>query len=128
MKLTTVLNSINYDKKPLFDEDEQAVKFYQPFIVNKCLSYFTDTIFHSNAINCCPWLDKKQQIDFYRFSVRKKKRYSEWVKKEVEDNIDVIKQAFNYTDSKAVEVLNIIDSNSLDKLKKHLETGGNKNI
>jgi hypothetical protein len=128
MNLKTFLNSINYEKTALLDKDESAVRLYPAFVVNKCLSYFTDTIFHSNAMNCCPWVDKKQQFDFYRIGIRKKKRFSPWIKKETEDKVEVIKQAYGYTEAKAREVLNIIDSEQFKKIQKHLETGGNKNL
>lgn len=124
MKLKDFLNSINHDKKPLLDSDEGAVKFYPAFVVNKCLSYFSDTLFHANEVNCHPWLDAKTQFDFYRFSVRKKKRYSEWLKKETEENIAIIKQVYGYTDAKAAEVLNILSQKDLEILKSHLCKGG----
>lgn len=124
MELKDFLNSINYDKKPLLDGEEKADKYYPPFVVNKCLSFFTDTIFHANEINCRWWLDKKMQFDFYRLGVRKKKRFSPWIKKEIEENIAIIKQVYGYTDSKAQEVLNILGPSDLDILKKSLQKGG----
>jgi len=127
MKLKDFLNSINYDKTPLFDQDEKAEKLYPAFVVNKCLSYFSDTIFHVNEINTKWWLDKKMQFDFYRLGVRKKKRYSPWIKKETEENIAVIKEVYGYTDSKAQEVLNILGPKDIDILKMSLQKGGTNN-
>jgi hypothetical protein len=127
MKLKDFLNSINYDKTPLFDQDEKAEKLYPAFVVNKCLSYFSDTIFHVNEINTKWWLDKKMQFDFYRLGVRKKKRYSPWIKKETEENIAIIKEVYGYTDSKAQEVLNILGPKDIDILKMSLQKGGTNN-
>lgn len=124
MKLKDFLNSINYDKKPLLDGEDKAEKFYTPFVINKCMSFFQDTIFHANEINCRHWMDRKMQFDYYRTAVRKKKRFSPWLKKETEENIDLIKQAFGYTDIKAQQVLNILDPNDLEKLKQSLYLGG----
>lgn len=124
MKLKDFLSSINYDKKPLLDNDETAVKLYPAFVVNRCLSYFTDTIFYANEINCAPWLDPKTQFDFYRIGIRKKKRFSPWLKKESEDGISLVKQAFGYSDAKAREVLNILQPQDLEQIKAHLNTGG----
>jgi hypothetical protein len=126
MELKEFLNSINHDKKPLLDE-ETAVRYYPPFVVNRCLSYFPDTIFHSNEMNCHPWLDPKSQFDFHRLSVRKKKRFSPWLRKETEENISIIKQVYGYTDAKAREVLNILSSKDIEKLKQSLYKGGTKN-
>jgi hypothetical protein len=77
-------------------------------------------------MNCTPWIDKKSQFDFYRFGVRKKKRYSPWLRKEEDNNIAVIKEVFGYSETKAREVLNIISPQDMDKLKKSLEKGGQK--
>jgi hypothetical protein len=126
LKLKDFLGSINHDKKPLLDKDEADVRLYKPFVVNRCLSYFPDTIFHANEMNCVPWLDNKSQFDFYRFGIRKKKRFSPWLKKEIENNISLIQAVYGYTESKAREVLNILGPEDLDKLKKSLDTGGQK--
>jgi hypothetical protein len=124
MKLKDFLNSINYDKKALLDSDEKAERLYSPYVVNKAMSFFSDTIFHSNELNCKWWMDKKMQYDFYRLSVRKKKRYAAWLKKETEENIAIIKQVYGYTEDKANQVLNILGPKDLDVLKQSLQTGG----
>jgi hypothetical protein len=124
MQLKDFLSSINHDKKPLLDTDENAVKSYTPFVVNRCLSYFADTLFHANEMNCSPWLDNKSQFDFYRLAVRKKKRFSPWLRKDTEENVTLIKQAYGYTESKAREVLNILSTEDLQSIRKALDTGG----
>lgn len=126
MELKEYLNSINYDKKPLLDNNETAEKLYPAFIVNKCLSFFIDTIFHANEMNCHPWLDKKAQFDFHRQSVRKKKRYCSWIKKDIEQKIAIIREVYGYNESKAIEVLNMFDSEQITVLKNRLEHGGIK--
>lgn len=127
MQLRDFLNSINHDKKALLDSDENAAKLYPSFVVNKCLSYFPDTVFHANEMNCNPWLDKKSQFDFHRFSIRKKKRFSPWLKKETEENIAVIKEVYKYTEVKAREVLNILSPEDIEVLKASLYKGGTSN-
>jgi hypothetical protein len=124
MKLGDFLSSINYDKKPLLDTDESATRLYPAFVVNRCLSYFVDTIFHANEMNCVPWLDNKSQFDFHRLSIRKKRRFSNWVKKETENDIELIKQAYGYSERKAIEVLNIIGPQQMDQIRKSLYKGG----
>lgn len=124
MQLKDFLSSINHDKKPLLDTDEAAAKAYAPFVVNRCLSYFADTLFHANEMNCSPWLDNKSQFDFYRLAVRKKKRFSPWLRKDTEENVNLIKQAYGYTESKAREVLNILSTEDLQAIRKALDTGG----
>jgi hypothetical protein len=126
MELKHYLNSINYDKKALMDNDEKAEKVYPPYVVNRCLSFFSDTILHANVINCNWMLDKKMQFDFYRLSIRKNKRFSPWVKKEENSNIDLLKEVYGYTEQKAREVLNILSPEDLQTIRKSLDTGGTR--
>jgi len=126
MELKHYLNSINYDKKALMDNDEKAEKVYPPYVVNRCLSFFSDTILHANVMNCNWMLDKKMQFDFYRLSIRKNKRFSPWVKKEENSNIDLLKEVYGYTEQKAREVLNILRPEDLQTIRKSLDTGGTK--
>jgi hypothetical protein len=126
MELKHYLNSINYDKKALMDNDEKAEKVYPPYVVNRCLSFFSDTILHANVINCNWMLDKKMQFDFYRLSIRKNKRFSPWVKKEENSDIELLKEAYGYNEQKAREVLNILSPEDLQTIRKSLDTGGTR--
>ena len=51
MELKDYLYSINQSKKNIMDQDEDAVKKYPPFIINKCLSGFTDSVLFANEMN-----------------------------------------------------------------------------
>ena len=126
LKLKDFLGSINHDKKALLDKDDVDTRLYKPFVVNRCLSYFPDTIFHANEMNCTPWLDNKSQFDFHRLGIRTKKRFSPWLKKEAEDNVSLVIAAYGYTEAKAREVLNILSQDDLKKLKQFLDIGGVK--
>jgi hypothetical protein len=69
MKLGDYLNAINYTKEPLLDtEDESVEKGYTPFVVNRCLSYFIDTVLYANEMNRRPETDKKMQFDYLQKS------------------------------------------------------------
>lgn len=127
MKLFDFLNSINYNKNPLLDENEKDANLYNSYLVNRGLSFFSDTIFHANEMNCNWEMDKKMQFDYHRFAIRKKKRFSPWIKKETDDDVELIKLAFGYTDTKAQEVLNILGPGDLDKIRLSLEKGGLNN-
>ena len=81
MKLTEYLNAINHSKESLMaTEDESVEKEYVPFVVNRCLSYFPDTIYFVNEVNKYHMLPKNMQFDFLRLGVRKNKRYSSWTR------------------------------------------------
>lgn len=127
MDLSDIMNSINHDKKPLFDEEKRVDKYYPAFVVNRCLSFFNDTIFYANEMNCKWQMDKKMQFDFYRFGLRKKKRFSPWIKKQIEADISLIKGIYGYNDAKAQEVLNILGPRELDALRASIQKGGTSN-
>ena len=119
MKLSNFLTAINYSKESLFDtEDEMIQKNYVPFVVNRCLSYFPDTILHANEMNKYSHIEKNQQFDYLRFAIRKRKRYSKWLKDEISENLDLIKRSFNYSDSKAKEALSILTPEDIENIKK----------
>ena len=84
------LNSINFSKKNLLEEDPSLIKEYVPFVINKCLSGEIDTIMYVNEMNINHHLDKDIQYSFYLNSLRKRKRYSPWIYK------DKIKEFINW--------------------------------
>lgn len=118
------INSINYDKKDLF-EDPQAEKDYASFIINRGLSYFPDTVFHANEMNKYNMIPKRWQFDYLMNSIQKKKRYSKWNKKEVtSDNIKIVMEYFKYSEEKAVEALSILNEEQLTAISSKLYKGG----
>mgnify|MGYP003146687793 FL=1 len=93
-------------------------------MVNRCLSYFIDTVLYANEMNRRPEADKKMQFDYLQKSIRKNKRYSKWLKQESVENLDLIKQFYGYSDAKAKEVMDIISDEDIEFMRKKLSTGG----
>ena len=125
MKLSEYLNAINYTKENLLDTDDESVeKQYTPFVVNRCLSYFIDTVLYANEMNQRSHLDKKLQFDYLLNSIRKNKRYSKWLKRESEENLELVKNFYGYSDSKAREILDIITEEDIVWMRQMLDTGG----
>ena len=58
MELKDWLNSINFTKKNLLEEDPSLKKDYPPFIVNKCLSGHLDCILFANEAGNRPQGEK----------------------------------------------------------------------
>ena len=124
-ELKDYLNSINFNKNNLMDdEDPMWEKKYPAFIVNKCLSGFVDTIMFSNEINQYPGLDNKLQYDFYLNSIRKKKRFSPWLRKDKVQDLDAVKQYYGYSNEKAMQALKILSQDQIDFIKQRLDIGG----
>ena len=125
MRLSEYLNAINYNKDSLLD-DEIWEKEYVPFIINRCLSYFPDTILHSNEVNLLNGMDKKLQFDYLRLSLRKRKRFSKWQKQEKSEDLDIIKKYFNYSNQKAKDALRVLTPKQISKIREYMSEGGPK--
>ena len=96
-ELKDYINAINYTKEPLLDtEDEEWIKKYPPYIVNKCIAPFTDSVMLVNEINQLHHLDKKMQFDFLINSLRPRKRYAPWMKAKKLKSLEYVK-AVSYT-------------------------------
>ena len=117
------LNSINQTKQNLISKDPNLEKEYVPFVINKCLSYFPDTIFYANKMNQSSGLDKKMQYDYYLHSVSKRKRFSKWIKPEESKDVEVVKEVFGYSDVRAREVIDLLP---MEKLRELTQKGGQK--
>jgi len=127
MKLGDYLKSINYTKKPMneLDEDYEFVKKkYVPFIINRCLSFYPDSIIQSNNMNLNDHVDKVMQYDYLRHSLRRRNRFNPWMKKTKPDDLKVIKEYFNYSDRKAYEAIDILTDKDIENIKKVMDRGG----
>lgn len=118
------VNSINDTKKDLIAEDPTVEKEYVPFMANRSLSYFHDTIFFANEMNINHQLSKKMQYDFLLHSVPKRKRFSKWHKADKVDSLDLICREYSYSKKKALEVLDMLSSEQLKDIKEKYRTGG----
>ena len=76
------LNSINFTKENLVEEDPDAIKGYAPYIINRCLSGHLDCVLFANEMNKYSFLDKDMQYSFYLNTLRKRKRFSPWLRKD----------------------------------------------
>jgi hypothetical protein len=118
------INSILKDKKSLIVDDDSE-KEYNPFIVNRGLSYYKDCIMYANEMNRRHHIDKKLQYDFLINTIRSQKRpFAKWVKVEKSEDLACIKQAFNFSDSKAKEAARLLSKEQIQELKEKTHTGG----
>ena len=124
-ELKDYLNAINYTKEPLLDtEDEQWVKKYPPYIVNKCIAPFPDSVMLVNEINQLHHLDKKLQFDFLINSLRPRKRYAPWMKAKKLKSLEYVKEFYGYNNEKAKAALDILNDKQISAIKEKLNKGG----
>jgi hypothetical protein len=122
MELKDWLNSINFTKEDLLED----ISSYPPYIVNKCLSGHIDCILFANEMNMHHQLDKDMQYLFYLNSLRKKKRFSPWLRKDKVKDLECIKKYYGYSNEKASQALKILNKEQINFIKQRLEIGGTK--
>ena len=124
-ELKDYLNAINHEKTNLMDtDDEMWEKKYPPFIINKCLAPFPDTIFLVNEMNKHHQLDKKLQFDFLLNSLRTRKRYTPWLKASKQKNLEYVKEYYGYNNEKAKSALKLLNDEQIKTIKDSLNKGG----
>ena len=126
LELKDWLNSINFNKENLIKESPDNAKQYPPFIINKCMSGHIDTVMYANEMNMNHSLDKKLQYDFYINIVRKRKRFSPWLRKDTIKDLDAVKSYYGYSNEKAQQALRLLTKEQIDFIKQKLDVGGSK--
>lgn len=120
------LNSINFNKEDLIKENPHIIKQYPPFIINKCLSGHLDSVLFANEMNRYHFLDKDMQYKFYLNILRKRKRFSPWIRKDKDSDLDIVKSYYGYSNEKARQVMKILSTEQINYMKQRLDTGGKK--
>ena len=127
-ELKDYLKAINETKENLLDTNDITwEKKYPPYVINRCMSMFYDTIMHSNEMNGLHFLPKRMQFHFFINSIRKKRRFGgKWLSQTKLKNLALIKEYYGYSNSKAKEALNILSENHIENIKIELKKGGRK--
>ena len=117
------VNALSQSKKDLM-EDSAVERLYQPFLVNKALSYFPDTVMYANEMNRRHLTDFKLQFHFFLNIVRPARRFAKWVKKQEDNDLAAVMEYYGYSPEKAKSALSILSSDQLITIKEKLEKGG----
>ena len=80
----------------------------------------------ANEMNRYHHIDKRLQFDFLINIVRKKKRFSKWLKPEENAEIEVIKEYYSYSNEKAKQIHSLLSSDQINELKKKVYRGGKR--
>ena len=119
------LTAINDTKKDVMIDDI-AEKGYNAFMVNRGLSYFNDTVLFANEMNLNAHLDNRLQFDFLINIVRRRKRFSKWMKPETASDVEVVKEYYGYSNQKARQALTLLTPEQIIDIKKKVYKGGRK--
>ena len=122
------VKAVSHTKKDIM-VDDIVEKEYNAFMVNRSLSNFQDTVLYANLMNVNHHIDARLQFDFFINTIRKKNRFSKWLKPLDYKDLDVIKEYYGYSDEKAKSVLSLLNNTQIEELKKRIYKGGRtKNI
>jgi hypothetical protein len=113
------------DTSESLTDQGRADRQYVPFIVNRGLSYFQDTVLFANEMNIHSGLPAKMQYDFLKLAIRPRKRFSKWGKRQDDgEHISYIMKEYQYSSEAARSVLHLFSQQQLETLKKKYDTGG----
>ena len=117
------IKAIN-ESKNVMKNDPFAEKDYIPFLVNRGLSFFQDTILQVNEMNRNHFLDNKLQFDYLINNIRPRKRWSKWLKPDKIDNLELVKLYFGFGNEKAKDALEVLTNEDIEEIKSKLAKGG----
>ena len=118
------LNSINYNKDNLIQDHPETIKSYTPVIVNKCVSGHLETVLFANEMNVNHHIDKDMQYSFFLYTLRKRKRFSPWLKKEQIEDLDLVKKHYGYSNEKAKVAVSLLTKTQLETIRNQHDMGG----
>ena len=116
-----IIPSILHNKKNVLDDE----KDYHAFVVNRALSFHYDCVLQANEMNKNPGLSGNMQYQYLLNTVRGYKRpFRKWEKRETIDDLDAIKEYYNYSDEKAREALVLLNATQIETIRKAIDKGG----
>jgi hypothetical protein len=119
-----IVPSILQTKKNPF-KDELDYKDYNPFVINRALSFHQDCVLYANELNLNPGIDKDMQYQFYLNTIRSMKRkFQPWQKTSTDKNIEAVKTYFGYSNEKAKEALRILNDEQIAEIIRKTDKGG----
>jgi hypothetical protein len=121
------LNAINNTKQNVIEDSENpelAEKLYPPYLVNRGLSFFIDTVYLANEMNRHHHLENKMQFDFLINIVRKKKRFSKWFKAQPDEDVEAVMDYYGYSQDKARQVVGLLTKDQITQIIKRQRKGG----
>jgi hypothetical protein len=116
--------SITSDKVVIDLDDEEVVDKFPSYVIVKFLSQHQSDIILVNEINSRPHMDNRLKIDFFINTLRKKYRKAEKFMFDTPEDIKLIMEFYDYSQSKAKQVRNLFDEEQLNKLRRLTSKGG----
>lgn len=121
MKLFDIVDAISYTKKEVWPEAEDD---YQPFMINRALSYYPDSILYANEVNRRPDMPKEHQYRYLINTIRSRKRFAKWAKKTQNEMVELIMTTLQMSRRKAEVAVRALTPEQLRTIAEGTDTGG----
>jgi hypothetical protein len=118
------LNALSETKDASVIEHPEFTKEYQPFIVNRALSYHIDAILAANVMNEHPWLDSVSQFLYFLNTLRPRRRMAKWIKNTVSDDVRDVAEYYDCSLRRARDLVSLHTSDQLTIIHRRLDKGG----
>ena len=116
-----IIPSILHNKNHDLDNE----KDYHAFVINKALSFHYDCVLQANEMNKVPGLPAALQYQYLLNTVRGYKRpFRKWEKRETIDDLEAVKEYYNYSYEKAKEALVLLSNAQKEAIRKAIDKGG----
>ena len=89
---------------------------YSPWLVNKTLSFRLDCITEANEMNRYSFLPKDMQYEYLLNKIKPKKRFSKWVKKEKNEEIEIFMQRYQCNERMAKELISLLPPETIKQI------------
>ena len=116
-----IIPSILHNKNHDLDNE----KDYHAFVINKALSFHYDCVLQANEMNKLPGLPAALQYQYLLNTIRGYKRpFRKWEKRETIDDLEAVKEYYNYSYEKAKEALVLLSNAQKEAIRKAIDKGG----
>jgi hypothetical protein len=107
-------------------EDSISDKEYNPYMVNRGLSQYRDTVLFAQVMNMNgQFVSPKMQYDFYRHAITsKKKRFAKWHKPDKLEEIEKLARHFGINIRDMENYVSLMSETDYEQLMRTLEKGG----
>jgi nitrogen regulatory protein PII-like uncharacterized protein len=123
------VNSILKNKLNMIRGSEEGIEItskpYNPYLTNKALSFYVDSVLYANEMNMLSHIDKDQQYEYLINNIRSMNRTHTWFKQEKNEDIELLMGYYYVNRQRAIEISKFISEEDLKKIKSQVKDGGN---
>ena len=117
------IQSIN-TKSEYMMRDSVDEREYNPYLTVLAFSNMPETLPLANFLNQYHEIPKKAHYDFLFYTVDKNKKRSPWNKKEQDDRLKIVAEAFDCSLNKASTIIGLLTEDQLREVLMPVQTGG----